>query len=81
MVGHVCPEADDDGPIARVIDGDVIRIDVAARALDVKADLSAREPAPRAPKKLIGVMRKYAASVAPASEGAITSDVTTWRTK
>jgi dihydroxy-acid dehydratase len=79
MVGHVCPEAADGGPIARVADGDVIRIDVHARAIDVKADLSARTPAPRATPSLRGVMRKYAASVAPASEGAITSDLTKWR--
>jgi len=62
-----------------VHDGDRITIDVASRRIDVDADLASRAPAPRAPTKLIGVMRKYAASVAPASEGAITSDVDAWR--
>ena len=42
MVGHVSPEAALGGPIARLKDGDVVRIDVAARRLDVEADLSAR---------------------------------------
>jgi dihydroxy-acid dehydratase len=79
MVGHICPEAIDGGPIGLLRDGDPIRIDVARRRLDVLADLSARTAAPRPARKLIGVMRKYAASVASASEGAITSDVTAWR--
>jgi len=81
MIGHVCPEAADDGPIARVADGDPIRIDVAARRLDVLADLSGRTPVRPAERPLAGVMRKYAASVSSASEGAITSDVRAWRTK
>jgi dihydroxy-acid dehydratase len=79
MVGHICPEAADGGPIALVRDGDPIRIDVAARRLDVLAELSGRTPPPRPPRKLIGVMRKYAASVSSASDGAITSDITSWR--
>jgi dihydroxy-acid dehydratase len=79
MVGHICPEAADGGPIGLLREGDRIRIDVATRTLDVLADLTGRTPAPRPAKKLIGVMRKYAASVASASEGAITSDVTAWR--
>jgi dihydroxy-acid dehydratase len=79
MVGHVCPEAADGGPIGRVQDGDPIRIDVAARRIDVLADLADRAPAPRPPQRLVGVMRKYAASVASASDGAITSDLAMWR--
>jgi dihydroxy-acid dehydratase len=79
MVGHICPEAADGGPIALLRDGDTVRIDVASRRLDVVADLTGRTPAPRPAKKLIGVMRKYAASVASASEGAITSDTNAWR--
>jgi dihydroxy-acid dehydratase len=79
MVGHICPEAADAGPIGLLRDGDPIRIDVATRTLDVLADLTGRTPAPRSAKKLIGVMRKYAASVASASEGAITSDTSAWR--
>jgi dihydroxy-acid dehydratase len=81
MVGHICPEAADGGPIALVADGDRIKIDVPSRRLDVLADLTGRTPAPRPTKKLLGVMRKYAASVASASDGAITSDTAAWRTK
>jgi dihydroxy-acid dehydratase len=34
-IGHVCPEAADKGPIAAVRDGDMIRLDIPARKLDV----------------------------------------------
>ena len=43
---HVCPEAADDGPIARVRDGDIIRLDATTGVIEVKGvDLSTREPA------------------------------------
>ncbi|HEX5061318.1 MAG TPA: dihydroxy-acid dehydratase, partial [Kofleriaceae bacterium] len=51
MAGHVSPEAADDGPIAYVRDGDVITFDVAARRLDVDADLAVRRRVhPAAPR-------------------------------
>ncbi|MCD7937377.1 MAG: dihydroxy-acid dehydratase, partial [Tannerellaceae bacterium] len=34
-IGHVSPEASDGGPIALVEDGDLIRIDIPARRLDI----------------------------------------------
>ena len=75
MVGHVAPEAALGGPIGLVRDGDRITLDVAARRLDVDADLEGRRrerpPAPR-PRPLRGVMAKYAALVSSASEGAVT---------
>jgi dihydroxy-acid dehydratase len=73
MVGHVCPEAAHGGPIARLRDGDVVRIDVATRRLDVDADLAARTPARIAPRVTTGVLAKYARSVGPASRGAVTA--------
>ncbi|WP_119719373.1 dihydroxy-acid dehydratase [Cognatilysobacter tabacisoli] len=73
MVGHVCPEAAHGGPIARLRDGDVVRIDVATRRLDVDADLAARPPARIAPRVATGVLAKYARSVGPASRGAVTA--------
>ncbi|HET9990929.1 MAG TPA: dihydroxy-acid dehydratase, partial [Kofleriaceae bacterium] len=79
MVGHVCPEAAAGGPIDLLRHGDRIRIDVANRRLDVLTDLTGRVPLQRPLRPLAGVMRKYAASVSSASEGAITSDVTAWR--
>jgi phosphogluconate dehydratase len=45
---HVTPEADDGGPIARVQDGDVIRLDAVKGTLDVlvdAAEFAARTPA------------------------------------
>jgi len=43
---HVCPEAADDGPIARVRDGDIIRLDATTGTIEVKGvDLSTRTPA------------------------------------
>ncbi len=75
MAGHVAPEAALGGPIGLVRDGDPITFDVAARRLDVDADLAARgrarPPAPLA-RPLRGVMAKYAALVSSASEGAVT---------
>src|SRR5262249_46068392 len=37
-IGHVCPEAADGGPLSLVRDGDRIRIDLAARRLDLVVD-------------------------------------------
>jgi dihydroxy-acid dehydratase len=37
-VGHVTPEAMDGGPLALVEDGDLIRLDAAARRLDLLVD-------------------------------------------
>ncbi len=64
-VGHVAPEAVDGGPIAFVRDGDRIRLDAAARTLDLlvdEAELEARKAGwqPPAPKHQRGVLAKYA---------------------
>ena len=37
-IGHIAPEAVDAGPIAFVRDGDLIRVDIAARTLDLLVD-------------------------------------------
>ncbi len=53
-IGHIAPEAVDAGPVAFVRDGDRIRVDIAARSLDLlvdDAELEAREQAgPRCPR-------------------------------
>ncbi|MFC0247273.1 dihydroxy-acid dehydratase [Citricoccus parietis] len=74
-IGHVAPEASDAGPIAFVRDGDRIRVDIAARTLDLlvpEDELEARkdgwEPIP--PKFTTGVLGKYAKLVHSAAEGA-----------
>lgn len=77
MVGHVCPEAVEGGPIALVRNGDVVTVDAEAFRLDIhveEADLAARRAAWQAPapKATMGVLAKYARSVGPAHEGAVT---------
>lgn len=76
-IGHVAPEAVDAGPIAFVRDGDLIRVDIATRTIDLLVDdseLAARREgwAPLPPRYTRGVLAKYAKLVKSASEGAIT---------
>jgi len=73
MVGHVSPEAAKGGPIGKIKDGDVIKIDVEKRTIDVAADLSSRPWTAPQPNYPTGAYAKYAALVASASEGAVTS--------
>jgi dihydroxy-acid dehydratase len=76
-VGHVAPEAVDDGPIAFVRDGDRIRLDVANGTLDllVEDDELARRRSEGvthpAPKYTRGVLAKYRNLVQSASRGAV----------
>ena len=77
MAGHVAPEAVRGGPIAAVHDGDEITIDVDRRRIDVALDddtIAERVAAYAGPdhSTLDGVLRKYAALVSSASEGAVT---------
>ncbi|MDH6533221.1 dihydroxy-acid dehydratase [Aurantimicrobium minutum] len=76
-IGHIAPEAVDGGPISLVRDGDLIRVDIAARSLDLLVDESELEArrigwAPLPPRYTRGVLAKYAKLVHSASEGAIT---------
>jgi dihydroxy-acid dehydratase len=77
MMGHVSPEAALGGPIAAVREGDMIRIDINQRLLEVEisdAEIKHRMSAWKAPKPRYptGVFAKYAALVSSAAEGAIT---------
>jgi len=77
MMGHVSPEAALGGPIAAVHEGDMIRIDVTQRLLELEvseAEIQRRMSQWKAPKARFatGVFGKYAALVHSASEGAIT---------
>lgn len=76
-IGHIAPEAVDAGPIAFVRDGDLIRVDIAARSLDLLVDeteLNSRregwEPLP--PRYTRGVLAKYSQLVHSAAQGAVT---------
>jgi dihydroxy-acid dehydratase len=73
VAGHVAPEAAVGGPIARLRDGDIVRIDVPGRRIDVKADLAQRSFAPPQRPAPVGAFAKYAALVSSASKGAVTT--------
>jgi dihydroxy-acid dehydratase len=75
-VGHVAPEAVDGGPIAFIKDGDLVRIDIKARTLDLLVDPSELEsrnvgwnPLPHKFRR--GVLAKYSKTVGSASKGAV----------
>jgi dihydroxy-acid dehydratase len=77
VVGHVTPEAIEGGPIAIVETGDRVAIDAEANTINL--ELSDEEIAARLaqwhqpePRYIRGVLAKFAASVASASEGAVT---------
>ena len=76
-IGHIAPEAVDAGPIAFVRDGDLIRVDIAARTLDLLVEpeeLAARRIgwAPLPPRYTRGVLAKYSKLVQSAAVGAVT---------
>jgi dihydroxy-acid dehydratase len=73
MVGHIAPEAARGGPIAKLREGDRVRIDVATRRIDVDANLATRPAARIAPRVTTGVLAKYAREVGSASRGAVTA--------
>lgn len=75
-VGHVAPEAAHGGPIALVADGDMIRLDLSTRTLDLlvdEAELARRraEWKPRPSRYERGVLAKYATLVSSAAQGAV----------
>jgi dihydroxy-acid dehydratase len=75
-IGHISPEAAERGPLALVRDGDLIRIDIPGRKLDLLipeeevarrlADLPAWEPSVKG-----GYLRRYARAVTSACTGAV----------
>ncbi len=77
-IGHIAPEAVDGGPIAFLRDGDVIRVDIAARTIDLLVgaeELVGRRDgwAPLSHQYRRGVLAKYSKLVGSAARGAITS--------
>ena len=75
-VGHISPEAVDGGPIAFIKDGDLVRIDIKSRTLDLlvdPAELEARNVGwkPLTHKYTRGVLAKFTKSVGSASKGAV----------
>ena len=77
-IGHVAPEATDGGPIALAQTGDKIRLDLAARRLDLLVDdveLEKRRATwkPAAPRYTTGILGKYAKLVGSSAKGAVCS--------
>ena len=72
FVGHICPEALDDGPIAYLQDGDIITVDVLKGAIDAKVDFDKRrkEVKRKSPEPETGCLYQYRKNVASASKGA-----------
>ena len=76
-IGHIAPEATEGGPISLVRDGDLIRVDIATRSLELLVEpeeLAARKQSwqPLPPRYTSGVLAKYAKLVHSAAEGAYT---------
>jgi dihydroxy-acid dehydratase len=77
-VGHVSPEAAVGGPIALVVEGDSITVDIDAAKLTLhvdEAELAARAAAwqPPVPRVTTGVLARYAKLVSSADKGAVLS--------
>jgi len=84
-IGYAGPEAADGGPIAALRDGDIIRIDARPAARSITVDLTPEQvrerlatlPARTPPRG--GLLEKYAATVRPSHQGAVThSGAVTW---
>jgi dihydroxy-acid dehydratase len=75
-VGHISPEAVDGGPIAFIKDGDIVRIDIVKRTLDLLVDPAELEKRkvgwkPLTHKYTRGVLAKFTKLVGSASKGAV----------
>jgi dihydroxy-acid dehydratase len=74
-IGHVAPEGVDGGPIALVVDGDVISIDIPGRQLTLEVgeeEMATRRTAWQRPvREHSGVLRRYVAFVSGAETGAV----------
>ncbi|XP_010243972.1 PREDICTED: dihydroxy-acid dehydratase, chloroplastic [Nelumbo nucifera] len=79
VVGHICPEAQEGGPIGLIENGDIITIDVVKRRMDVHLtdeELAERRKKWTQPpyKANRGVLYKYIKNVQPASMGCVTDE-------
>lgn len=76
-IGHVAPESEVGGPMGLVEEGDLIRLDIGARTLDVVVDEATlaqrRSSWTAAPARYdYGALAKYAKLVGSSSQGAVT---------
>ncbi len=85
-IGYAGPEAADGGPIAALADGDMIAIDARPGARSIHVELTDEEISSRLARRqensgvrLGGLLEKYAHTVRPAHQGAVThSGAVTW---
>lgn len=72
FVGHICPEAADDGPIAYLEDGDEITVDITGGRIDADVDFEKRRYKKKSDKRSVsGCLYQYAENVLSASCGAV----------
>ena len=79
IVGHVTPEAQEGGPLALVIDNDIVTLDADNNRLDVElsdSELASRRAKWQVPplKATRGTLYKYIKNVKSASEGCVTDE-------
>ncbi len=79
IVGHVTPEAQEGGPLALVMDNDLVTLDANTNRLDVavsNAEMASRRANWQAPplKATRGTLYKYIKNVKSASEGCVTDE-------
>ena len=74
-IGHISPEAASGGNIGKIVDGDIIDIDIPARSINVRLtdeELAARPQQPlRRKREVSKSLRAYAQSVSSADKGGI----------
>lgn len=74
-IGHISPEAAAGGAIGKILDGDIIEIDIPARTINVRLtddELEARPMRPLTRHRVVSKsLRAYAAMVSSADEGAV----------
>ncbi|VVB08972.1 unnamed protein product [Arabis nemorensis] len=79
VVGHICPEAQEGGPIGLIKNGDIITIDIGKRRIDTQVsseEMSERRKKWTAPAYKVnrGVLYKYIKNVQSASAGCVTDE-------
>lgn len=74
-IGHISPEAASGGNIGKIVDGDIIEIDIPNRSINVKLsdeELAAREQRPLKRNRVVSkALRAYAQSVSSADKGGV----------
>lgn len=74
-IGHISPEAASDGNIGKILDGDIIEIDIPSRSINVRLsdeELAAREQRPMTRHREVSrALRAYAQSVSSADKGGV----------